>query len=329
MPQQFLNGPTYGSQGNVRAADIAFSIHDQVDQAFYDVRHPDHEWYGILEEDQCMRDINAGATSYAYITRDRHGAAAFVGNGPNANIPKVGQSAGAVQVPVAYAAVGAVITNEDARQYDFGFNGNLAVDLGEAMRAASDNLVESTVIFGNDALGFLPWINYPGITAINVGLNAAGTGTRWADKSGLEMVRDVNSVLNAIWEQSRTLFKPLDVYLPLTQFTLLNETPVVIGSSGTAMSALEYLRKNNIMTQLTGTPLRVVPSRYLKGAGAAGSDRLVAMDRNRRHQCMPLPMPFTLTQPVPAPLAAELYAEMKVGSFHIRQKGSMMYADGI
>ncbi|WP_394026587.1 major capsid family protein [Desulfovibrio falkowii] len=325
---RYGNGPSYGSQGNVQAADIAFSIHTQVDSSFYDVEYPDYEWYGILDETQVMQDINAGATSYAYITRDKHGAAAFIGNGPNDNIPKVGQSAGAVQVPVAYAAVGAVITNEDARQYDFGFNGNLAQDLGEAMRKAADNLTETSVIFGNKSIDFQPWINYPGVTSVMVGAGAGGD-TEWSTKTGIEMVRDVNAVLNAMWVNSRTIMKPLTVFIPLTQYTLLNETPIVIGNTGTAMTAMEYLKKNNIMTQLTGKELDIRPSRYLAGAGAGDTDRLVAMDRRRENQCMPFPLPYLLSQPIPAPLAAELYAEMKIGSFHVRQQGSMMYADGI
>ena len=327
MPR-YGNGPSYGSQGNVQAADIAFSIHTQVDSAFYDVEYPDYEWYGILDETQVMEDINAGATSYAYITRDKQGAAAFVANGPNSNIPMVGKSAGAVSVPVAYAAVGAVITNEDARQYDFGFNGNLAQDLGEAMRTAADNLLEASIIFGNEAIGFLPWINYPGVPSIMVANGNSGN-TEWNTKSGQEMVRDVNGGINAIWKNSRTLFKPQTVFIPLDHFAMLNESPIVIGDTGTSSTAMEYLKKNNVVTQLTGQPLDIKPSRYLAGAGVGGSNRMVIMDRNCRYQCLPMPMGYMLSQPIPAALAAELYAEMKPGSYHVRQPGSMMYVDGI
>lgn len=324
---RYGNGPSYGAQGNAQAADIAFSIHAQVDAAFYDIEYPEHEWYSILTEEQVMEDIGAGASSYAYVVRDRHGAAAWLSGG-GGNIPMVGQSAGAVSVPVAYAAVGAKITNEDARQYDFGFNGNLAQDLGEAMRAASDNLTETAIIFGDASIGFQPWINYPGITSIMVAAGESGE-TEWASKTGLEMVRDVNGVLNSIWMNSRKLFKPQTVFIPMAQFALLNETPMVIGGTGTAATAMEYLKKNNVISQLTGQDLNIFPSLYLAGAGVGDADRMVVMDRNRRNQCLPLPLPYTLSQPVPTALAAELYAEMKVGSFHVRQKGSMMYADGI
>lgn len=321
-------GPTYGPQSNVQVADIAFSIHSAVDSSFYDVMYPDKEWYNIINEDQVMEDINAGATSYSYITRDKQGTAAFIGNGPNNDIPMVGQSAGAVQVPIAYSAVGAEITNEDARQYQFGFNGNLAQDLGEAMRTACDNLVETSVIFGYEPLGLLPWINYPGLTTVTAAQGAGGA-TEWSTKTAQEIARDINNALTSMWENSRTLFKPLDIFIPLAQFAYLSDLPVVIGTTGTAETAVNWIPKNNIMYQITGQELRVHPSRYLKGAGAGAVDRMVIMDRKREYQCLPFPLPYLLSQPIPQPLAAQWFAEQKFGSFHVRQQGSMMYVDGI
>lgn len=334
-------GPTYGQQVNVQAADIAFSIHSAVDSSFYDILYPEHEWYGVLNEDQVMSDVSAGATSYSYITRDKQGAAAFIGNGPNNDIPMVAQSAGAVQVPIAYSAVGAEVTNEDARQYQFGFNGNLAQDLGEAMRKACDNLVETTVIFGYEPLNLLPWINYPGITTITAAAgSASGNPTEWAQKTPMEIVADINNALQAVWTNSRTLFKPTEIWVPLEQYGILTMTPMVLGnvggSTGTpstgvplAVTIMEYVAKNNVMTRVTGRELTITPSRYLYNAGAGNTARMVVMDRRRDYQCLPFPMPYLLSQPIPTPLAAQWYAEQKFGSFHVRQQGSMMYVDGI
>ena len=321
-------GSTYGSQSNVQAADIAFSIHASVDSAFYDIEYPEHEFYDILLQDQILSDINVGATSYAYIARDKQGTAAFVGNGIDNDIPMVGQSAGAVAVPLAYSAVGAEVTNEDARQYQFGFNGNLSQDLGEAMRKACDNLVETTVIFGYKPLGMLPWINYPGITAMNVNPGASGQ-TEWSTKTGEEIVADINNALTAVWKNSRTLFKPTELWIPLDQYGIMSMMPMVIGGTGLAVTVLEYVSKNNVMTRITGKELTFHPSRYLSGAGAGGTNRMVIMDRKRENQALPFPMPYLLSQPIPVPLAAQWYAEQKFGSFHVRQQGSMIYVDGI
>lgn len=328
---KFGNGPTYGGQDNIKAADIAFSIHSQVDSAFYDVMYPDHEWYNMVTEDQVMGDINTGATSYSYITRDKTGTAAFIGNGPNNDIPMVAQSAGAIQVPLAVSAVGAEVTNEDARQYQFGFNGNLAQDLGEAMRQACDNLVETSVVFGYKPLDFLPWINYPGLTVMNAAVGAGGN-TEWSGKEPIEIVRDINNAIEFMWTSSRTLFKATDIFIPLEQWSLMTMQPMVLGSGGAVplmVTILEYVTKNNVMTHVTGKELTFHPSRYLTGVGSGGTDRMVIIDRKRQYQCLPFPMPYMLSQPIPAPLSAKWYAEQKFGSFHVRQKGSMMYVDGI
>lgn len=110
----------YGSQSNVQAQELAFSIYTQVDAAFFDVEYPEHDWYKLVNQDQIISGINPGATSYASRIRDRQGAAAFVGKNENNNIPKVSMSVGAVEVPLAASAVGATLNNEDARQYNFG-----------------------------------------------------------------------------------------------------------------------------------------------------------------------------------------------------------------
>jgi hypothetical protein len=322
--QKFGNAVSYGVQPNTLAADVAFSIHTAVDSAFFDIKYPDFEWYNFVQPDQVMSDVNAGATSYAYITRDKQGSAAFIGNGPNDNIPMVAQSIGAVQVPVAYSAVGAQVTNEDARQYQLGFNGNLAQDLGGAMRKACDNLVESTILFGTTAVKDMnPLLNYPGITAQTV------TGGTWATKDPVAIVTDINNALSYMWKNSNTLFKPTLVFVPLDQFGLLSCTPMVIGGVGLAVTILEYVIKNNVMTRVTGKELQIIPSRYLYNASATQGPRMIVMDRSRDNQCLPFPMPYTLSPPIPSPLAAIWFAEQKFGSYHIRQQGSVLYVDGI
>lgn len=157
----------------------------------------------------------------------------------------------------------------------------------------------------------------------------ASTETTWDKKTAQEIVKDINDALAGVWNDSKTLFKPLDVFLPLKQFALLAETPMVINGTGLAQTALEYIVKNNIMYRVTGQELRVHPSRYLAGAGTSGADRMVVMDRNVKNQVLPFPLPYTLSQPVPEALGAKWFAETKFGSYHVRQAGSMRYVDGI
>ena len=321
---------TYGGQANVNMQEIAFSIYTAVDSAFYDVEYPEHDWYKAVKEDQVLSDINAGATNYAFITRDRQGAAAFRGQAQNNNIPMVSQTAGASTVPLCASNVGAKIDNEDARQYQMGFNGNLAQDLGECMRYACDNLVERTVFFGDDSVGFKGFMNFPGVTTSTAANGAAG-GTEWSKKTAAEMVKDITDGLAIVWTNSRGVFLPNTVFLPLEQFNLLATTPYTLGESAAVFqSALDYVKKYNIYTNQRGQELEIIPIRYLKNANVSGDKgRMILQDRSKRNQALPFPMGYTLQAPVPVPLGAEFYSEQKHGSYVIRQPLSTLYVDGI
>lgn len=321
---------TYGGQANVNMQEIAFSIYTAVDSAFYDVEYPEHDWYKAVSEDQVLSDINAGATQYAFISRDRQGAAAFRGQAENNNIPMVSQTAGSSVVPLCASNVGAKIDNEDARQYQMGFNGNLAQDLGECMRYACDNLVERTFFFGDDAVGFKGFMNFPGVTVSPASTAAAG-GTEWSKKTAAEMVKDINDGLAAVWTNSRGVFLPNTVFLPLEQFNLLATTPYTLGASAAVFqSALDYVKKYNIYTNQRGKELEIIPIRYLKNANASDDKgRMILQDRSKRNQALPFPMGYTLQAPVPVPLGAEFYSEQKHGSYVIRQPLSTLYVDGI
>lgn len=321
---------TYGGQANVNMQEIAFSIYTAVDSAFYDVEYPEHDWYKVVKEDQVLSDINAGATQYAFISRDRQGAAAFRGQAENNNIPMVSQTAGSSVVPLCASNVGAKIDNEDARQYQMGFNGNLAQDLGECMRFACDNLVERTFFFGDDSVGFKGFMNFPDVPTSNAVSGAAG-GTEWSKKTAAEMVKDINDGLAAVWTNSRGVFLPNTVFLPLEQFNLLATTPYTLGASAAVFqSALDYVKKYNIYTNQRGKELEIIPIRYLKNASASDDKgRMILQDRSKRNQALPFPMGYTLQAPVPVPLGAEFYSEQKHGSYVIRQPLSTLYVDGI
>lgn len=321
---------TYGGQANVNVQEIAFSIYTAVDSAFYDVEYPEHDWYKAVSEDQVLSEINAGATQYAFISRDRQGAAAFRGQAQNNNIPMVSQTAGSSVVPLCASNVGAKIDNEDARQYNFGFNANLAQDLGECMRFACDNLIERTFFFGDDSVGFKGFMNFPGVTTSTAASGAAG-GTEWSKKTAAEMVKDINDGLATVWTNSRSVFLPNTVYLPLEQYNLLATTPYTLGASAAVFqSALDYIKKYNIYTNQRGKELEIIPIRYLKNANSTSDKgRMILQDRSKRNQALPFPMAYTLQAPVPVPLGAEFYSEQKHGSYVIRQPLSTLYVDGI
>jgi len=101
------------------------------------------------------------------------------------------------------------------------------------------------------------------------------------------------------------------------------------GSVGIAVSALEYLRKNNIYTAQTGKDLNIKSLRYLEKSGVGNVDRAIIMEWNPRNFVLPFPLAYQLAQPVPIALGVEMYAEYIFGSFNVRYPMAMAYIDGL
>ena len=329
---------TYGSQSQVTGAALAISIFSQVDPNFLDVKYPERLWKKVMQG-QIDTSTNAGAQNRVKRTKDRQGAAAFQGNIAGANVPRVGLSIGAITSPLAASAIGAVITNEDARQYKFGQLGTLPQDLQFAMAEGCENLIENTTFFGDSSVGFVGWLSYTGIAAGNVAVsgnsaNRAGpdggttsTTTVWTSKYPYAIWYDVNYALVQMYLNSNTLFVPDTVYLPPKQMAALQQ-PFVVGGVAVATSIRKYLLENNFSNDM-GKQLKIEAIRYLTGAGASGTDRMVVMCHDKEHQEISMPLPYTLQAPVPVELGSVLVAEQKHGSFVCYQPGTMLYQDGI
>lgn len=319
---------TYGTHENVTALDVAVSIHADVDAAFFDVKYPDHEWPKVASPDQVKSDVNPGATTYAYRSRDSKGTAAFIGQGVMNDIPQVSQSMGMVNVPVAAAAICATVTNEDARQYSFGMGGDLSSDLGGVMRKGSDNLVERTVFYGHEGFGWKGFLNAEGMDIENAP-NGVGGSALWDQKTPEEIVADVNALLTGVWSDSKQLYKPQTLFLPPLAFAHIATTPMVILNASKDTTILEYIRDKNVISAQTGTPLDIQVIRYLADAGVVGVGRMIVQDKKPEYQILPFPLPYTLTAPVPVPLGAEMYAEFKFGPYHMRHPKATRAMDGI
>lgn len=315
MPYDF----TTGGSANVTAAELITSVFDSVEAGFYDVLYPEILWRSVIPEESVKTDVNPGAMNYVYRSRDMKGMGQFVQGDPK-NIPRVGQVVGQVTVPILDAAVGATLTDAEARRYSMGYQTALAKDYGEVMKQAAEYHIERTFFFGNTAAGFQPYLDYPTVTKIPVAAWSGTDPTAW--------VASINDAITTVWTASKTVHMPDTVILPPARLSQLTAAFVIgAGSVGVAVSALEYLKQNNIYTATTGKPLNIRALRYLENAGVAGVDRFIVAEMNPRNFVLPFPMAYQLAQPVPIALGVDMFAEYIFGSFNVRYPLCMAYGD--
>lgn len=306
------------------ATELVFGQFEEVQAGFQDVLYPELQWRDVLLEGSLLTGINPGATAWSTMIRDWRGKGAFRGR-HDTSVPTVAFGQDKAMVPIEVGGVTAKIDREDVRQYQFGQNSNLLSEIPQIMRMASERHFEGTFFYGDDTLGFQPWLDYIGVSS-DTAPNGAGGSPLWANKTNEEIIDDVNDTITAVWTDSKFVHMPGHVALDGSKMGILASRKME-GSGG--ISLLKYLTENNIFTNQTGRPLTFVPIRYLSDAGAGSTSRMVVFEKMERNHKVPFPIFFELLAPQERGYDVELFAEYKFGSNYLPYPGSMAYLDGI
>lgn len=167
---------------------------------------------------------------------------------------------------------------------------NLDTILRDGIRLAYDKHMDAHVYIGTSAYGSTGLINNPDVVTANVSTGAAGT-TQWSTKTPDEILADINSAIITAWEAAGydPSAVPNHIVLPYQQYTYIATTRV---SELAQDTILTFLLRNNVSTQ-NGGRLVIGASRYLQGAGAGGTDRMVVYVNDRKYLLMEELVPLT------------------------------------
>lgn len=161
--------------------------------------------------------------------------------------------------------------------------------LDKGIRLHCDKTIDRSCYVGFTRIGTAGLINSSLVTRAMVPAGAAST-TTWATKTADEILHDINLGLTAVWFENDCASDglPNHILLPVSQFGELTTRKV---DDGSGISILEYILKNNIVTQ-QGQQLVISPLKWCSGRGTNGSDRMVIYCNREDRLC------FNLTQPL-------------------------------
>lgn len=199
--------------------------------------------------------------------------------------------------------------------------------LNKGIRLHCDKTLDRNVYVGFTKAGSTGLVNNASVTRISAANNAAGTSTKWEDKTADEILKDINDILYQVWQANDCSSDalPNHIILPVKQFGQLVTRKV---GDGGEMSILTYVLQNNLTAQQGGN-LVISPCKYCSGIGSSNADRLVAYMNQEDRIC------FNLTQPLRR-METE-YAEMRIKIPYICQFSevrflyptTVRYMDGI
>ncbi len=167
-----------------------------------------------------------------------------------------------------------------------------------------------------------------GITGLynNANVQTDNSVVDWSTASGQEIVADMNSLLVKVWKNSAEVHIPNVLVLPSEQWSQISTQRM---DSGTDTTVLAFFMKNNLYTNKTNQPLKVMNSLELQDAGVASAPRMLAYELTAENLTMRMPMAWRSIAPQPRGLRVEVPAEYKFGGVAWRFPGSAGYRDFI
>lgn len=199
-------------------------------------------------------------------------------------------------------------------------NLNLPMRLAEAARRANDQMVNDLALLGSPATGLYGLVNNPNINATPVPNDGTGASTLWTTKTGDQIIRDMNLIVNTIVAQSNNVERPNTLLLPQAQYSLIASTP---RSQFSDTTILQYFLLNNPYIR------EVIPVPQLAGAGEGDVDIMIAYDRNPDKIFMAMPLMFVQHPPQERNLEFVIPCESRFGGTVVYYPLSVLIGEGI
>ena len=308
------NGMTFDAQaafGFVTAQ--ATHIEAEVNATVY----PDIQYQDLIPVDTSAHPF---AQTVTYYSSDIYGKAKWI-NGNSDDIPLAGTERAQHKTSVYTAGIG----------YGFGWEEvgvammmgvNLQNDDAMAARRAYEEHVDAVALSGSAEKGFSGFINYPGVTAVAVTTGDWEGGVTTED----QILADVNNLILGV--ANGTNYTSIADTLLMSPGRMNFLATQRLGD--TTMTILEFLRKNNTYTAMTGRPLTIRAVRGLETAGAGATQRMIAYRRNPAVLKLHIPMPHRFLGVFQdGPLHWVNPGVFRLGGLDIRRPAEVRYGDGI
>jgi len=285
----------------------------------YRHKYPDITYQNFITVDTSAPEF---ADTVKTFTEKDIGHAMFI-SGNNDNIPTVDMLRASVDTMIRSAGVGYGYSYFEILAAS-GMGINLTDKRGVAAREASERFIDDLVFVGNASVGATGLFNDPSVSVASV-VNGASASPLWEQKTGDEMVSDLDSLLLNSHTQMGAGSMADTLCLPYSLAFLANRTRI----GDTQITVLQHYRENNAYTMFTGQPLTIRADRRLETAGAGGTRRIVAYTNDESVVSLQMPMPFRLLDPYQdGALHFKVPGIMRVGTVDFHKPAMAQYGDG-
>ncbi len=202
--------------------------------------------------------------------------------------------------------------------------------LTDGVRMTYDKHMDQNVYLGLPAYGTTGLLNCPDALETTVaGNGAASPSTRWKDKTPDQILADVNAALVANWAAAEydESALPNHILLPYEQYTDILTRKVTDLASETI---LDFLLRNNAAVK-NGGSLYIGATRWCKGAGTGGTDRMAVYCNRERFVSVEelVPLSRVMSTPNAAETCYDTAYMANLSEVEVFYPQTIAYYDGI
>lgn len=293
-----------------------------IEPQVYRIQYPDLQYSQLIPIDT---SANEWAKSITFFSMDRVGGADWFSHlATDMRIADVNRAK--FEVGIEMAGIGYRYSLEELGFAQMIPGTNLGPERAAAAKRAAEEFIDVRAFTGDTAKGWEGLLNNSAVTRVDATADGTGSSRLWSDKTGDQMIRDVNAALTGIYTGSSTVEMADTVLVPPSALITLSTTRL----TNTGENALAWLMKYNVLTLQTGQPLTIRGVLGLESAGTAGVGRMVAYRKDPSVLKMHLPMPHRFL-PVwqTGPMVFDVPGIFRMGPVEIRRPSAVRYVDGI
>lgn len=308
-----MNRTTYDA-----ATGLAFLLSQltYIESKMYEVKYKQITYPQIIP---VSNEAGEWAESITYFYMDGRAVAEFVGT-KSLNVPIAEIGTEKVTVPVELGATGYEYSDEELRQAQY-LKRPLTQMKANTARRAYEELAQRVGMFGDTTHNLPGFLNNTNVTAATV-VNP-GSGTEWVNKTPDQIIFDVNDLFGDIFADTLQVESANTLLLPTRQWNYIASTPRADNSD---TSILKWLVSNS---PFLTSEADIIPTPELSGAGAGGTDRMMAYTKDMEKVVFHIPMVLRMLEPQRKGRGYEVPGEFKLGGVEFRYPGSARYGDGI
>lgn len=201
--------------------------------------------------------------------------------------------------------------------------------LTDGVRMAYDKHMDENVYTGLATYGTTGLVNNADAVHTTVAATGTGDSTNWSQKTPKQILEDINKAITATWAAAEydESAMPNHILLPYDQYTYIMNTPM---TDLATESIMDYIMKNNIAAK-NGGSLYIGGTRWCKGAGASGADRMVVYVNHERFVNVDelVPLSRVMSQANPTNVCYDTAYMANVSEVQVLYPQTITYWDGI